>query len=148
MPNTGTKIVLTLRQRNLTTNTLTGLTKPNVPGDPDYIPPSQDLTECPLEGGIECPVVIAFESSPGNLFFEFSVPASVWSNPNLAFVVLERDGLLSAPGQTIFPVPGGGNYFSAFLGLAADTYALDVVYLDIEEVELGRCEDVASVVIT
>jgi hypothetical protein len=46
--NTGMKAYATLEQYSVTTGLATGITKPNDPGDPDYVPPVEDLTTCPL----------------------------------------------------------------------------------------------------
>jgi len=46
--NTGKKGYQTLEQYDVATGLATGLTKPNTPGDPDYVPPVTDLVSCPL----------------------------------------------------------------------------------------------------
>lgn len=47
MGNTGNKIYGTLVEIDNETGLPTGNTKPNTPGDPDYIPPILDLVHCP-----------------------------------------------------------------------------------------------------
>lgn len=44
--NTGTKVVLTLRK--YVNGVATSETKANTVGDPDYIAPYEDLTDCPI----------------------------------------------------------------------------------------------------
>jgi hypothetical protein len=44
--NTGTKVVLTLRK--YVNGVATSETKNNTVGDPDYIAPYEDLTDCPI----------------------------------------------------------------------------------------------------
>lgn len=46
--NTGQKAYATLEQYYLDDNTPTGVTKPNVISDPDYVAPVTDTTTCPL----------------------------------------------------------------------------------------------------
>lgn len=46
--NTGFKAWTTLEQINIIGNVVTGLEKPNVTTDPDYVEPVYDLTSCPL----------------------------------------------------------------------------------------------------
>jgi hypothetical protein len=53
--NTGKVIVRNLIKYNNTTNQPTTQTKPNVIGDPDYIPPYVNTTECPPSIGDTCP---------------------------------------------------------------------------------------------
>jgi len=47
MANTGMKGWTTLEEYYLDDNSATGYTKPNIPGDPDYVEPVEDLTFCP-----------------------------------------------------------------------------------------------------
>ena len=49
MSNTGNKVFLTLIEKYSSNNLPTGFTKPNLPTDPDYIPPFEDLITCALE---------------------------------------------------------------------------------------------------
>ncbi len=49
MSNTGVKIYHYLKQIDTTTGLPTGLRKPNVPADPDYVPPTTDYTTCPVQ---------------------------------------------------------------------------------------------------
>lgn len=46
--NTGYKAWATLEQYNVATGVATGTTKPNDPGDPDYVAPVYDPATCPL----------------------------------------------------------------------------------------------------
>lgn len=46
--NTGQKGFAILIQMSTLTGQPTGVTKPNIPSDPDYIPPVTDLDACPL----------------------------------------------------------------------------------------------------
>jgi hypothetical protein len=46
--NTGMKGWQTLEQYDVATGIATGVTKPNLEGDPDYVPPVEDLISCPL----------------------------------------------------------------------------------------------------
>lgn len=48
--NDGTKVYTLLVEYNIRTGQPTGRTKPNVPSDPNYIPPVEDLINCPLPG--------------------------------------------------------------------------------------------------
>ncbi|WP_291911004.1 hypothetical protein [Chitinophaga sp. CB10] len=48
MANTGMKQYALLVQYSATTGLPTGVVKPNVPGDPDYVPPAPDPTGCPF----------------------------------------------------------------------------------------------------
>lgn len=48
--NNGIKVYTILVEFNVRTGQPTGRTKPNVPADPNYIAPVEDLTMCPLPG--------------------------------------------------------------------------------------------------
>lgn len=49
--NTGYKIYTILVQYNARTGEPTGVVKPNIPSDPDYVAPVLDLTSCPASAG-------------------------------------------------------------------------------------------------
>lgn len=48
MANTGEKGWRTLEQYDTATGTATGVTKPNIDTDPDYVAPVEDLSMCPV----------------------------------------------------------------------------------------------------
>ena len=49
MENTGLFVYTNLIEVDGITGLPTGRVKPNIPSDPDYIPPVQDTTKCPLD---------------------------------------------------------------------------------------------------
>lgn len=51
--NTGRLVYTLLIQINDRTGLPTGVVKPNVPSDPDYIPPIVDENACPIRGNKE-----------------------------------------------------------------------------------------------
>lgn len=57
MQNTGKKIYPFLKQIDTTTGLPTGLIKPNVIGDPDYVPPTLDYTICPLPISVQTLII-------------------------------------------------------------------------------------------
>lgn len=148
MSNNGRKIVLTLRKRNTTTNTLTGDTKPNVPGDPDYIPPSTDLVNCPIDGDpLECPVVSA-EEGGDNISYSFALPAGTLANPSLVTVQVVLKSSAPAVIATHSYTDFDPNYYaSSFTGLAPGTYTIDIVLKDGGGATLATCTAAATVTV-
>jgi hypothetical protein len=49
MSNTGVKIYRFLKEVNIVSGLPTGLVKPNVSSDPDYVAPVADYATCPIE---------------------------------------------------------------------------------------------------
>lgn len=150
MANTGQKVVLTLEQVDDTTGVPTGLTKNNTPGDPDYIAPYTDLTDCPITTSFTCPAnIIATGYTNGTAQFEFSLPPNTTNYPGLGRIKIRV--MNSVPAEVtnvIFTIPNGVtlNYFSgAVTGLAASTtYTLRIQYLDSSNVLLSGGDCVAT----
>lgn len=147
MSNTGRKIVVTLKQFDQTTSTYPGVTKPNSPGDIDYIPPTQDLTECPLPTGYSCPV-FAFVKGSDNFFYSFSLAPSNYANPavlKVRVVVL----LAGVPQLTINTLKSDttSNFFSENpTGLVnGSTYTVNVYLLGTADAILQACVATATV---
>lgn len=55
--NTGDKVFTVLVEINTRTGLPTGRTKPNIPSDPNYIAPSEDLDLCPIPGDPVIPTI-------------------------------------------------------------------------------------------
>lgn len=149
MALTGNRRTLTLRLRNLTTDTLTGQTKPNLPGDPDYVPDVYDPVLCLVTTTLVCPVVKAAGVGADKIFYEFSLPSSVIANP--AFAKLEV--ILRASDTSIQDIHTytdfSPNYFSAqFEGVPSDTYTIDLSYKNVSDTEIHACPEVAEIELT
>jgi hypothetical protein len=100
MANTGNVITLTLQEINPSTSSPTGVTKPNVETDPDYIPIEYNEGICPVTDSLACPVVVATPIA-GGLIYEFSIPNSVANNPAITDVVVSA--MNGATPQIIIP---------------------------------------------
>jgi len=146
MANTGQKVVLTLKQVDQDTGLPTGVTKNNVPGDPDYIAPYIDLTDCPITTSLLCPAdMIATGYTDGTAQFEFSLPPNTTNYPGLGRIkVRVMDSSPAEVTNVIFSIPNTPtNYFvGSVSGLStATTYTLRIQYLDSSNVLLagGDC---------
>jgi hypothetical protein len=134
--NTGTVDVLTLEQYNFTTGINTGLTKPNEIGDPDYIPPFEDFTECPVTYNLICPTVGFNIPQLEIAHYEFNLDERTNSNPTLAYVkvVLYKVSDNSTVTSLNIPTPMTYVYYnSSFTGLSLPNntdYAVKVEYYD------------------
>jgi hypothetical protein len=134
--NTGMVDVVTLEQYNFATGINTGLTKPNVLGDPDYIPPYEDLTECPLTYNLICPTVGFNIPTLTTAYYEFNLDERTNSNPLLAYVkVVLYNTITSATVEFVdIPTPMTYVYYNAsFTGLTLPNntdYAIKVEYYD------------------
>jgi hypothetical protein len=151
MGNTGTRVTLTLRQRNTTTNVLTGATKPNLPGNPDYVSPVLDAIACPIDTALVCPDIAAGRKTATSIWCEISIPKSVFNNPAFAKVklILNKNAVFFQ--QTIldeaFFVPNYGQVEFATLDIPA-TYTIQVQYLDIANVVIFTCPNLVTVTMT
>jgi hypothetical protein len=146
MGNTGKKVITLLRKKNLTTGVLTGTTKPNIPGDPDYVPPQDDLVACPVPVDLTCPVMQAVKKGAASIQYEVSLPESVLKNP--AFFKLEivlKQGVTTIATQTFLDFDP--NYFSGLFETLTGglTYTITVVYRNAANAILHSCPAVASV---
>ena len=150
MANTGNKIVLTLKQviPPCPPCTPTGQTKPNTFGDPDYIAPYQDLTDCPLLFNLDCPIyVVATGQTLGRVQVEFNVFNSVLDNPAVAKVkVSVMDGATEVASNVwVLPNPTR-NYFAwNWTGLSAGSRSIRVEYLDSVDGVLASCPNLVTI---
>lgn len=152
MPNTGIEIVLTLKQVTAPcpppytgcTPAPGNPTKPNVEGDPDYIAPYQNLTNCPIEYSNDCPVYI-YTGNTNNIEVEFSLENSVVLNPDIRSIRLTLTGT-GGPFTHTFVLPNtpSPNFFSyKFVGLSSGTsYTLLTEYLNASSVVTKTCPTV------
>lgn len=149
MANTGIEIVLTLKQvESPCPPPYTGCTcapgcptKPNTVGDPDYIAPYQNLTNCPIVYLDTCPVPIYTVSST-TFEIEFSLDNAVVNNPSIKKIVLTISGT-GGPFVHTFTLPNSPspNYFhNTFTGLtSATSYNLVITYLDASNTVVKTC---------
>jgi len=147
MANTGNKIVLLLKQVDSNHgDTPTGLTEANtvdVAGS-DYIPPYQNLTECPLSSPTtDCPIpVYVTNTSSTTVFnFEFSLNSTTFTNSNIAKITATITASGHPTYSVDFTMPMTNNYFSgSFTGLSnASLYTLVLTYYDASNTLLQTC---------
>lgn len=148
MANTGIKIVLTLKEVNEDTLVPTGNTKPNNSDDPDYIPPSTDLTSCPISYTFDCPSSLAVTGISGNsITYEFNLSNPVVNNPSIGKVRVNlfEDSTLIQSDVFVLPI-ATINYFSGdFAGLLSGTYTMTLDYLDSSDNVLESCTSLATI---
>lgn len=126
--NNGRKIVLSLEEINASTSVPTGSTKPNVEGDPDYIAPYTDLTDCPFTATTTCPDAIGTVTTD-SFEVEFSIIGSVYGNSLIQDIkVVIKQGSTEIQTET---VPKSTFVNVLFETLTSGTeYTIDVIYLD------------------
>lgn len=151
MANTGKKIVLTLKEVYDHNSSPTGTTKPNTPGDPDYIAPLTDGTACPITYTTTCPsvAIATYNSTDDTVEFEFAVLNSVLSNPAVAKVQARlKSGSTTVQGIT-YTLPHS-NYFAGFFTAISTpgTYGIDVAYLNSSNTEVSVCTGLATIVVS
>jgi hypothetical protein len=132
MAYTGNKIVTILGYFNYTQGVFTGTTKPNIPGDPNYIEPEYAPDECPVDESLSCPVIKVGSGSGGRLSFNFSLPDGVIGGEQVASMeVILRDGADAIVDTKVF-TDFDPNYFQGvFTGLSlGETYSIDILYKD------------------
>jgi hypothetical protein len=141
---TGLKIVTTLQQVDANNgNAPTGLTKPNIPSDANYIQPSTDLTSCPIITNLDCPVDLVTSFNGATLFYEFSIANTVKNNSTIKKIQVFafNTNTASIEGSPIeISSPFSTNYYSGSFGsLGGSNYTIQVKYLDISNVVLKTC---------
>lgn len=155
MANTGTKIVITLKEVEAPCPyPYTGCTcapgcptEPNSPSDPDYIAPYQDLVACPIIYTTTCPVVVCTGLTT-SILFEFSLLSSVINNPALDKVKIKAMLIGVEQAQVTFTFPGpSANYFNGTLtGLVTSTtYDIEIDYLNVSNAVVANCPALGSV---
>jgi hypothetical protein len=148
MANTGTKIVLTLKEMAMPANTPTGNTKNNAIGDPDYIAPYQDLDDCPVVYNTVCPSTILTHSLGSSVLFEFSLPDSSTKNPAVAsIVVLLENASNTNIDQVSFGAPFTNFFTGELISGGSGSFTLSIEYRDSGNSVIHNCEDVKSVTI-
>lgn len=137
MANTGKKVVLTLKERIISTGLFTGITKPNLSSDSDYIAPATNTTACPITADLTCPTVVTQVHLDG-ISYEFSLLESVYTNPTLKSITvhLKQSGVSVA--QQSFTLPQT-NYFTNKFIVTAGTYDLVIEYKDITPAVIATC---------
>lgn len=137
MPSTGIQIFITLNQGEMPCppcTPLTGLEKPNTPGDPDYIAPALNLGACPIVPVLDCPVeVIATGFTDGTAEYEFSQTPSSLAVANLAKIKIKFMSGVTEVASDVFVLPNSSpNWFSGTVsGLTASTtYTIQIDYLN------------------
>jgi hypothetical protein len=151
MGNTGRKIILTLKEEFVFNGAPTGNTKPNTIGDPDYIAPIANSSDCPVTSDLACPSVVAtYKSFDGVLYkfeVEYSIPASVRNNPMVDRMVLSfnanGDPANSVKYYIYFPT-GSYGHVEYSVGQGATNYTIQAYYIDNTNVVLKDCGDVAT----
>jgi hypothetical protein len=143
--NTGTQIVNTLIEVDANNgNAPTGNSKPNAFGDPDYIAPITNTTDCPITTSTNCPdpgdVVTTFNT--GTLYYEFTIPTTVKNNTAVDKIRVSayNTDTSSVDGTpTTFTSPTEIYYSGSFTGLAGTNYTIQVEYLNSSNVVLNTC---------
>lgn len=139
MANTGRKIILTLKEVTDPGGVPTGNTKPNVPEDPDYIPPEFPSPDCPVVVDLACPSVI-YTGKAGSVEYEFSMPSSAYANPSIYNVVVKLlSGVTLIDSDAYANISTLPNYFHGNLSATAGTYTISVEYSDISATLLQTC---------
>jgi hypothetical protein len=144
--STGRVLILTLKEQQLPGYIDTGDTKPNVITDDDYLPPYDDLTECPIAFSTTCPEVIGTGLST-SIVFELTTENRARLNPALGFIKVKAMLVGVEQGSVTFPLPDTDNYFSGTItGLASSTsYNIEVDYLSPTSVLVANCPGLLTV---
>ncbi|MBV7533765.1 hypothetical protein [Chitinophaga sp. sic0106] len=135
MANTGKKHFALLVQYSATTGLPTGVLKPNVPGDPDYVEPVVDGVACPFTPIQDTQFVINNYTSreqAGPVTYEVITGANM--------------GTLQATESTSFAEPGENHYIS-FQGERIGTkwrYTGDTITYDFFVFKNGKLSELAS----
>lgn len=142
--NTGIELTLTLQEIDGNNFDIpTGNTKPNTIEDPDYIPPTENLTACPITPSLACPTDGMSTFSAGTLVYEFAIITGVRYNPsidNIAVYAYDTNLLARDGAPIVISDPTLSSYYSgSFAGLGGVSYKFEVVYRDAALVELATC---------
>jgi hypothetical protein len=142
--NTGKTITVLLAQVDGNNgNALTGITKPNLIGDPDYVPPYINLTTCPVTVSTICPIDIITTYNVGALYYEASLASSVINNPAVDIIEIQafNNTTLVAEGPIdTFTAPFASNYFSGDLtGLGGTSYTIQIRYITAPSTVIQTC---------
>lgn len=142
--NTGMEVTLTLQQVDANNaNTPTGLTKNNVIGDPNYVPPGVDLIDCPITYTLTCPTNKVSTYDASVLEYEFAILDSVKANPAIGKIKVYAFNMvtnLPVGAPQIITGPFTSNYISGTLtGMIGLSYDIQVVYTTAADAILQTC---------
>lgn len=141
MANTGTKIVITLKEMAEPAHTATGRTKNNVNTDVNYIAPYVDLQDCPVVFANTCPVVIYTKTST-ELEYEFYIPDEVGKNPAIGIIRVELtvDASVNVRNYAIPNTPSDNFIAGKFTGLDSGLhYDIRVKYINTSDAVVATC---------
>jgi hypothetical protein len=130
MPNTGRKLVLSLKKVQQGTTTPTIETKPNISTDPNYIAPYVS-PDCPVTYDSVCPSVVLTDTRD-EVRFEFSLTDSTINNPTINTVRVEL--IIQDSGTVedfmVFNKPFTNFFSGVFSRPIARGYYFNVIFFD------------------
>jgi hypothetical protein len=141
---TGYLSVDNLEQYDIVTNLATGNYKPNVIGDPDYVPPSfsvDPITGCPITYTLNCPTILTSKVGTTLIGYEVNIDNTVKNNPLINSIKISAKNSLSVIVATdTYSAPFTKNYFDGiFSGLSPTTYSIQVQYISSGATVLATC---------
>lgn len=142
--NTGIKNVLTLQQINTATDTPTGQTKPNIPSDPNYISPYQDLVNCPITYTQLCPDAI-FTVVGSVAEYEYSLALSTANNPAIASIVLEQIDVSDMSLLDTISVPKNVYQHGYITKIGSNSNQINLLFKDADDNTLSTCVDLFTI---
>lgn len=128
-----------------------GHTKPNVPSDPNYIPPEYNTTLCAVPSTTACPSLVATGIAGNIVTFELSLANSVVNNPAIAFIRLTvtQSSVPVFGGITAnFPLTPKPTYWaSQFAVSGSGTYEVNAEYLNSSSAVIATCNNLDIVTV-
>lgn len=136
--NTGTKIVLSLKEINSLTGIPTGQIKENNPTDPDYKPQYQDLYTCPVTYTLECPVA-TYTVTGSVAEYEFSILKSTYSNPLLVTFRINQVDTVTSTLLNSIDIPKNTYQHSTLTKVGSNPNRVDLLFLDSSNNVIHTC---------
>lgn len=142
--NTGTRIVLTLQEVNTITQQPTGNVKPNEAGDPDYIPPYEDLINCPVSYTTLCPTAISTVVG-GVAEYEYSLQPSTYNNPSIHSIVLEQVDTVTSTVLNTIAVPKNAYQHGYITKIGSNSNRIDLLFKDGVGTNISTCTNLFTI---
>lgn len=136
--NTGTKVVLTLKEVYSVTNIPTGNIKLNTIGDPDYISPYEDLVNCPVTYTQTCPDVI-FTVVSNVAQYEYSLSTTTKNNPAINNILLNQVDTVTSAILNTYTIPKNSYQHGYITKIGSNPNRIDFLFKDAANVTLSTC---------
>lgn len=142
--NTGMFIWVTIQKVNTVTGVPTGDVALNTPGEPNYIPPFEDLATCPVTYTELCPDVPATFTG-ADAEYEYSLDPSTYNNPVIDHIDLQQVDTVTTIVVATTTVAKNLYQNGTLTKVGANPNRVDLLFKDAANNTLSTCTNVFTI---